>query len=218
MKSKLLKFSVLAASALLIASSFDVNAQNEGASPDEAETQTPDSGKGIFFDKVTVDFVPGISFGYSNFTARDSYPIGDISYGADATFQFIAKEKIFFIPQNYFTEVSLGYSKKGSLAFPMYYTEFKMIPFGYRYQIEDFFICGKMGFYLGFTSSVIRTYNTYFITNQDFGMTVGFGMEYKRFGVSISYGQGFIDVCDSNLKLKNCCLSLNLSYRILTLK
>ena len=37
-------------------------------------------------------------------------------------------------------------------------------------------------------------------------------------GVGLSFEQGFIDVCDANLSLKNQCFFVNLSYRLFDIK
>lgn len=167
---------------------------------------------------IGIEFVPNVYFGFSNFSVSDISAKGSIGCGIDLSFQFIAKERINFIPKNYFSEISMGYSMKGSAAFPMHYISVKLLPFGYRYNLPKFSLYGKLGIYTGFSFSSIETNRNSFDSNVDVGLTFNIGAEYNKIGLGILYERGFTNVCNSNLSLKNSCVFFNLSYRLFSLK
>lgn len=167
-----------------------------------------------FFDNVTIDFVPSIAGGFSNFASDKVNPKERFGLGVDLAFQFIAENSIIFIPKDYFIDISLGYSLKGSAAFPMHYITMKFSPIGYRYHFSDFTLLGNFGCYTGFTTSNIKTGQYSFNSNLDFGISAEIGAEYLGVGLALAYERGFVKVCDSNLKLKNSGLFLKLSCRL----
>lgn len=169
-------------------------------------------------NNIGVEFIPNIYCGFSNFCTESVVPKGTIGCGVDLAFQFIAKERIMFIPMNYFSEISLGYSLRGSAAFPMHYLNIKLLPFGYRYHLQKLSLYGKLGVYTGYTFSSIETRYNSFDSNVDAGLTISVGTEYRKFGLGLSYERGFINVCNSNLSLKNSCIFVTLSYRLFSLK
>ena len=174
--------------------------------------------KNVSFKNVGMELVPNISVGYANFTCSSVYPVPTMGLGIDCNLQFIAEENISFIPKDYFAEVSLGYSMRGSGAFPMHYFNIKLMPFGYRLVLDDYAFFGKLGVYTGLSASEIDTHYNHFYTNPDMGISLGLGFEMYNIGVGLLFEQGFIDVCDANLSLKNQCLFVNLSYRIFDVK
>lgn len=167
--------------------------------------------------RFSIDFTPEVFHGYSNFIVRDVSPIPSIGFGVDFPVQFLLKQPMLFIPENYFMEVSLGYSKKGSNKFGLHYFNIKLLPFCYKYDISGVSLYGKLGVYTGFTSSKIKTEQNTFYPNVDFGVKAAIGAEYKRIGFSISYEQGFTNVSSAKLKMKNTGVFLNVSYRVFSL-
>lgn len=168
--------------------------------------------------KIGIDFVPSICFGWTNFVSDKASPKGTLGFGVDFSFQFIFNEKVSSFPKNYYMETSLGYSVRGSTAFPLHYLNVKLSPFGYRYSFSDYMIFGNLGFYVGYTFSSIETLLNSFDSELDVGVLCKIGAEYKKIGLSLSYERGLTEVCDSKLKLNNQCFFLNLSYRFLNLK
>ena len=174
--------------------------------------------KNNLLDNVGIEFVPNVYCGYANFASSEVSPKGTVGCGVDFAFQFIAKDGIAFIPRDFFMEASLGYSLRGSAAFPMHYINLKLQPFGYRYNLSEFTLFGKFGIYTGYTFSTIETNRNSFDSNVDVGLTICIGAEYKNIGMGISYERSFTNVCNSNLPLKNQGVFINLSYRLLSLR
>ncbi len=191
----------------------------ETVEPVKEEVVVPKSeNKPNLLSHIGIEFVPNIYCGFANFCSDEISPKGTIGCGIDLAFQFIANEKIKFIPKDYFSEISLGYSLRGSAAFPLHYINIKLLPFGYRYHLQKFSLYGKLGIYTGYTFSSIETDYNYFDSNVDVGLAINIGAEYRKIGLGISYEYGFTNVCNSNLSLNNSCVFLNLSYRLFSLK
>lgn len=169
-------------------------------------------------DYIKIDLVPFFYGGFTNFVSDKVSPKGRMGIGLDIAFQFIANRSIAFIPKNYYAELSLGYTLKGSRAYPMQYLKLYLSPFGYRYLLSDFVLWATVGPYIGGTFSQIKTDKNDFSSNLDIGILGKVGIEYKKIGIGVSYEHGFNNVCDSKLRLRNNCLFLNLSYRLLNLK
>ena len=167
---------------------------------------------------VGIKFVPNVYYGYANFASKEVSPKGIVGCGVDFAFQFIAEDRIAFIPEDYFMEASLGYSLRGSAAFPMHYINIKLLPFGYKHNMSEFILFGKLGIFTGYTFSTIETDRNSFDSNVDVGLTICIGAEYKKIGIGISYERSFTNVCNSKLPLKNKGVFINLSYRLFSFR
>lgn len=188
-------------------------AQEKETKPSEIHNVIVDDNKSLF-ENISIDFVPSIAVGTTNFVSDNATPKGRFGLGVDFAFQFIANNNILFIPKDFYVDFSLGYSLKGSAAFPMHYITMKLSPIGYRYDFSDFTLFGKIGCLTGYTTSTIKTEQYSFNSNLDFGLLAEIGVEYAGIGIALSYERGLPKVCDSNLKLKNSGLFLKLSCRL----
>lgn len=195
-----------------------VPAKEETFTPKDSNEQKKRSSNTSFLKDIGMELIPNLSIGYANFTSSGASPVSTVGLGLDCALQFIAEEKVLFIPKDYFAEVSFGYSLRGSGAFPMHYFNLKLMPFGYRLALADYVFFGKLGTYVGVSPSVVETNNNSFNTNADVGISIGLGLEKDNIGIGISFEQGLTDVCDANLSLKNQCLFINLSYRLYDIK
>ena len=169
-------------------------------------------------NRIGIDFLATVYGGFSNFVSDHASPKGTFGFGIDAGLKFMANDVLCFIPKNYFMEASLGYSMRGNRAFPMHYIMMKLSPVGYRYKIDELYLSAKIGAYVGYTFSTIETDLHTFDSNVDVGILSSLSVEYEGISLGVSYERGFMNVCDSNLKLKNQCIFLNLSYTIANLK
>lgn len=165
-----------------------------------------------FSNKIETVFNSNIYYGFSNFVSEYITPKGSMtSFGFDFAIQFRLRNML--ILKNYFTEISLGYSAKGSLVFPMFYNNIKLF-LGYKQNLFKCNLYSKMGLYTGFTYSSIRTNKNKFSSNADVGLSIGCGIEFTNVGIGILYERGFNKVCNAKLSLKNSCFFLNVSYKI----
>lgn len=161
--------------------------------------------------------IPSVSFGISNFSVKNISARPILNFGADFALQAILNDDILFLPKNYFVEASFGYSLRGSKSIPLHYLDFILSSAGYRYYYKDYILSGTLGLYFGFSPSKVRTYINSFDTNSDIGIYWKLGIEYLKFDkifISISGKHGLNKVCDSNLKMKNISIQINISYNL----
>lgn len=188
----------------------------DNVEPTEAEKQPKQRWHAT--DKLSFAFVPSAHIGYVDFASADTSAKGGFGCGIDCTLEICAKDKIGFIPRNFYADISVGYALKGSYAIPLHYITLKLRPFGYRYYLPKLDIYGKLGIYTGFPLSVVETNENIFRTNVDCGLSMAVGVEFDRIGVGLLYEQGFTNVCRSRVKLKNSCISVNVSYKLFETK
>ena len=180
-----------------------------------------------FFNRVfgtsagDLHLIADIWGGYSNFAWNDGSPNMRIGFGADVGIQCNYRLLWNKIPQGLFGELTAGYAWRGSAAFPIHYIGFRVLPLAYRQSFSDrFSIVGKAGLYMGVPLSKVetsrrKTYDTYF----DYGLSVGIGVEYGKWGLLASYEHGFAKVVNnSRVDLYNRGAFLTLSYKFLKIK
>ena len=155
--------------------------------------------------------------GYSNFAWNEGSPVGAIGYGVDVGAQCLYNLAWNKIPRGFFGELTIGYARRGSGAFPIHYFSIRVLPIAYRYSIrQDWNVVGKVGLYLGvpITSDIETSNYNYYSTLFDYGMSFSIGAEYKNFGLFLSYEHGFPEVIsNSRVSLYNRCAFLSFSYK-----
>ena len=164
------------------------------------------------------NFIVDVFGGYSNFRCDNVSPKSGIGFGADAGMQCDFSRLWSKIPDGFFGEVTLGYSYRGSGAYPIHYAGARILPIGYRYCLNsEFSIIGKAGMYVAYPFSKIKTKYKSYKTSLDYGLSVGVGVEWKKIGLLASYEHGFADVKDGGMvKLYNQGVFLTFSYIIKT--
>lgn len=156
--------------------------------------------------------------GYSNFRCEGISPKSNFGFGADIGLRFDYSRLFGKMPTGLFGELAIGYSLRGSGACHINYIGARVLPLGYRYSINsDISILGKAGMYFAYPLSRFKTrYNSY-DTNFDYGISIGLGIEWKKFGFMATYEHGFPDVKDGGgVDLHNQCFFITISYKILT--
>lgn len=149
--------------------------------------------------------------GYSTFKWSGGTPKAGIGFGGGISGQFFLSGNN--SPDGYFAEIGIGYSRKGSAAYPMDYVGAKVFPLSYSFGENSFFV--KIGGYLGYPLSKIKTINNSYDGKLDYGVDVGVGVFFlEKFSAMISIEEGFAKICDSSTKLNNRNVFLTLSYRI----
>lgn len=166
--------------------------------------------------KTNMDFdlCAEISCGYTNFVWSGGNSKPGIGFGAGISGLLFFKS-IDATPKGYFTKIGLGYSRRGSGAYPIDYAQIKLFPLGYAYPINrDMAIMGKLGGYAAFPFSKIKTELNSYNTKFDFGIIGGIGVAYDKIGLMVSYEHGFDNVSEANVNLKNHCVFFTLSYKL----
>lgn len=165
-----------------------------------------------------MSFICDIFGGYSNFRCDEVSPEFGFGFGADFGLQYDYSRLWGKMPQGLFGEITIGYSCRGSGAYPIHYVGSRVLPIGYRYSINsDLSVVGKAGLYVAYPFSKIETSHDSYSTCLDFGISVGLGVEWKQFGLHATYEHGFADVKDGGrVELYNQGIFLTFSYKIHT--
>ena len=156
--------------------------------------------------------------GYSNFRCDDVSPKAGIGFGGDIGLQCDYSRIGSKLPKGLYLEVDLGYACRGSGAYPIHYADAKLFPIGYKHPISSSMsIVGRAGGYVAYPFSEIKTSRNSYSTNLDFGLSAGFGVEWKQFSFLATYEHGFADVKEGgNVKLYNQGAFLTVSYKLST--
>lgn len=184
---------------------------SRGTSQGTASNRNRSSEKGL---SLWVD----VFGGYSNFRCDKVSPKSGIGFGADMGLQFDYSRLWSKIPNGFFGETTIGYSCRGSGAYPIHYAGARILPIGYKYSVNiNLSIVGKAGMYVAYPFSKIKARNHSYDTSMDYGLSVGLGVEWKQFGLMTTYEHGFADVKDGgSVKLYNQGFFLTVSYKIRT--
>ncbi len=170
--------------------------------------------KWSLFELLSVDAIASGCVGYSDFISKQSEAIGRLGFGIEASLQGELKDNLGFIPKGWYAETGIGYSLKGSAAYPMHYINIKVAPFGYACEFLPIPITTNLGFFMGIPLSVVETNIYRFKSHLDLGLYAKIACWYRDIGIGLSYEYSFTNVCNANTPLKNNAVFLNISYRI----
>lgn len=158
--------------------------------------------------------------GYSNFSWANGSPKMGFGFGADVGVQCNYNMLWSKIPKGLLGELTIGYARRGSGAFPINYFGIRVHPVAYRLTIQsNLSLISKVGLYMGIPISKIKTDRSSYTTCVDYGLSVGAGVEYGKWGLLASYEHGFANTLNhSKVNLYNRGAFLTLSYKFLKLK
>lgn len=160
--------------------------------------------------------IASVEGGYTNFACEDITPKYGWGYGANVAIQLKSIGKSSLLTEGIFFEYSIGYTKKGSGAFPLNYAISSLYPVGYKLNLSSCTLYGKAGAYIAYCFSEIKTKYETFYSELDWGISAGIGVEYKQYALGVNYEYGFPDVCSSELDLYNRNIFLSFSYKFLS--
>lgn len=181
--------------------------------------RTHNQQKNIFWEQWSIDFLPSVFVGISNFICYALTPVPLCSYGFDAGIQLKYSK---YSPHNYIAEGDIGYAMKGSGIFPIHYFTFRLLPIGYQYNLKkDITLTALTGMVVNAGGGRTEVYDDMNSTTRwisaipvDIGIQIKILAEYKNFGLGISYDQGCTDVLDNETYLRNYGIYLHGTYRI----
>lgn len=153
-------------------------------------------------------------FGYSNFMWSDGSVNGDMSYSADIVGQLYFEDKVSFIPQNWYSELALGYDKRGVANFGMNYVHARIYPLGYKIPLSPISIVVKGGVALGFPLSELETNSNSWSCDFQCGVGGGLQIEWKQFAIGCNVEYDFTEVSSScGQTLNNFAVLGTISYK-----
>ena len=181
-------------------------------------SRTHNQQENIFWEQWSIDFLPSVFVGISNFVCYELTPVPLCSYGFDAGLQLKYSK---YSPHNYIAESSIGYAMKGSGVFPIHYFTFRLLPIGYQYNLKkDVTLTALTGMVLNAGGGYAEAFDEAKLSKRiyanalDIGLQIKFLAEYKKWGLGISYDQGFMSVRYNSPYLLNYGIYLHGTYRI----
>ncbi|WP_301423418.1 MULTISPECIES: SH3 domain-containing protein [Bacteroides] len=165
-------------------------------------------------DKLSLYLTVQGGVGYSNFIWGDGDVNGDISYSADIVGQLYFEDNISFIPRNWYSELALGFDKKGAADFGMNYIHARIYPLGYRISLSPVNVVVKGGVSLGFPLNDLETYSNSWSADFQCGVGGGFQVEWKQFAIGCNIEYDFTEVSSScSQSLNNIAILGTISYK-----
>lgn len=152
-------------------------------------------------------------FGWSNFLWSDGSVNGTMAYSGNILAQLYFEDKVSFIPQNWYSEIALGYNKLGAADFDMKYIHLGLCPLGYRVPLDPVNIVVKAGVDLSFPINDLETYNNSWSADFQCGVLGGLQIEWKQFAIGCNAIYDFTEVSSScNQTLNNIGVLGTISY------
>lgn len=153
-------------------------------------------------------------FGWSNFLWSSGSVNGTMAYSGNILAQLYFEDKVSFIPQNWYSEIALGYNKLGAADFDMNYVHLGLCPFGYRIPLDPVNIVVKAGVDLSFPLSDLETYNNSWSADFQCGILGGLQVEWKQFAIGCNVIYDFTEVSSScNQTLNNIGVLGTITYK-----
>lgn len=153
-------------------------------------------------------------FGWSNFLWDNGDVNGTMSYSGDIVAQLYFENPVSFIPRNWYSELALGYDKRGAASFGMNYIHARVYPLGYRIPISPINIVVKGGVSLGFPLNELETSSNSWSSDFQVGVGGGFQIEWKQFAIGCNVEYDFTEVSSScGQTLNNIAVLGTISYK-----
>lgn len=184
---------------------------NEIKSSGDYEVKTPLSfGHGLS-DNFNLYLAIQAGLGYSNYIWSDGSVNGTMSFSADIVGQLYFENKVSFIPANWYSELALGYDKKGAAKYGMNYIHVNIYPFGYRIPIDPINVVVKAGPTLGIA---LNEFDDNWSSDFQVGIGGGFQIEWKQFAIGCNVEYDFTEVSSScGQTLNNIAVLGTISYK-----
>lgn len=153
-------------------------------------------------------------FGWSNFLWDNGSVNGTMSFSGDIVAQLYFENPVSFIPANWYSELALGYDKRGAASFGMNYVHARVYPLGYRIPLSPVNIVVKGGVSLGFPLNELETNSNSWSSDFQVGVGGGLQIEWKQFAIGCNVEYDFTEVSSScGQKLNNIAVLGTISYK-----
>lgn len=178
------------------------------------EISTPLTIGSSLTDKLSLYLAVQGGVGYSNFLWSNGDVNGGLSFSGDIVGQLYFEDQVGFIPRNWYSELALGYDKKGAVNFVMNYVHARIYPLGYRIQMSPINIVVKGGVSLGLPLNDLETSANSWSADFQCGVGGGLQVEWNQFAIGCNVEYDFTKVSVScNQTLKNIAIIGTISYK-----
>lgn len=152
-------------------------------------------------------------FGYSKYLWNNGKVNGTMSYSLDIIAQLYLKKEIGFIPENWYSELALGYDKKGAAKFDMSYVHAQIYPFGYKFDQTPMDLIVKGGMSLSYP---LGDFGDRWNSDLQVGVICGAQIEWKQISIGCNIAYDFTEVSpDCGQKLNNLAILGTISYKLI---
>lgn len=159
-------------------------------------------------------FAVQLGVGYSNFSWNEGSVTGSTAFSIDFLSQLYLENKVLFLPENWYSEFSLGYAKMGASNFGMNYFQVRISPLGYRVALDPLSIIIKSGLAFGVPLNDLRTDENSWSAEIQCGIAGGISLEWQRYALGFNFEYDFTKVSSScNQSLNNYAFLVSLSYK-----
>lgn len=169
-------------------------------------------------DKMSIYLTGEVGIGYSNFIWSDGDVNGDLSYSVSLVGQLYLEDNVSFIPRNWYSELALGYDRRGAASFGMNYIHARIYPLGYKFSLSNLNlplnVVVKGGLNLAFPLNDLETSSDSWSSDFQCGVGGGFQVEWKQFAIGCNVEYDFTEVSSScNQTLNNILVLGTISYK-----
>lgn len=182
---------------------------------DDSEIPTPLTLGSCMPEGMNLYLAAQLGFGWSNFTWGAGSVNGTMSYSVDVAAQLYFDSPLSFIPRNWYSELAIGYDKKGAADFGMNYIHLAIKPFGYRLRVTPpVDIVFNAGINLAFPLNELSTSYNSWTADSQCGVVGGVRAEWQQFALGISAEYDFTEVASgANETLNNIAVLATLTYK-----
>ena len=177
-----------------------------------------DSPENIFtlLENVDIYLSAQAGAGYSNFIWNNGKVNGALSYSLDIVAQLYFTKTVGSIPENWYSEVALGYERKGAAKFGMDYIRTQICPLGYKIDVTPFNVIVKGGLSMGYP---LNDFNDRWKANFQVGAVCGTQIDWEQFSVGLNLSYDFTEVSsDCGQKLNNIAVIGTIAYKFKNIK
>lgn len=152
--------------------------------------------------------------GWSNFLWSDGEVNGTVAFSGNVLAQLYFEDKLSFIPNNWYSEVALGFNKLGAASFDMNYIHVSLCPLGYRVPLNPINVVIKAGIDLSFPLSDLKTDRDTWTADFQCGIQGGVYVEWKQFAIGCDVIYDFTEVSSNcNQTLNNIGVLGTITYK-----
>lgn len=163
---------------------------------------------------ISLYFALQAGIGFSTFTWSNGGVHGTMSYSGDIAMQLYLRDKTGFLPANWYSELALGYDKRGAADFDMSYVHARVYPIGYAIPVSSFNVVLKAGATVGYPLGELKSSMASWSADLQIGVGGGLQIDFGRFAIGCNVEYDFTKVSsDAPETLNNFAVLGTLSYK-----
>lgn len=159
---------------------------------------------------ISLYFALQAGFGFSTFMWNNGDVNGTMSYSGDIAMQLYLREHTGFLPANWYSELAVGYDKRGAADYDMSYIHARVYPLGYSIPVSQFNVVLKAGATVAYPLDELKSWSS----DLQIGVGGGLQIDFGRFAIGCNVEYDFTKVSsDAPETLNNFAVLGTLSYK-----